>query len=87
MDKMSSLIGGIILFLIAFEGASIILTGKARAFRWMGQQAKKAITAIWHWFWRTAWRIVRSVLVFLWRNIREFFVWIFSRQQPQGRNP
>jgi hypothetical protein len=88
LDKLSSLIGGFVLLLIALEGLSITLTGKARVFRWIGQQAKKAITAIWRWFWRTAWRGIRYLARLVWRGVRAFFRWLFGqRQQPQGGNP
>jgi hypothetical protein len=90
VDKFSPLIGGIVLLLIALDAASIILTGKARAFRWIGQQAKKAITAIWRWFWKTLWRAVRGILQFIWRQVRAFFCWLFNsnnQQGAQGGNP
>lgn len=89
MDNFSPMIGGIVLLLIAAEAGSIILTGKARVFRWIGGQAKKAIIVIWRWFWRTLFRAVRAILRFLWQQVREFFRWIFGRQQPgaQGGNP
>lgn len=90
MDKFSPLIGGIVLLLIALEGMSITLTGKARVFRWISQQAKKAITAIWRWFWKTIRRAVRGILQFVWRQVRAFFRWLFNsnnQQGVQGGNP
>lgn len=72
-DRLSGLIAGIILLLVVLEGCSIILTGKARAFRWISQQAKKAAIAIWRWLWQTLWRAARGILRFLWQQVRKFF--------------
>ena len=81
MDKFFSLIGGIVLLFIVLDAASITLTGKTRVFRWIGRKSKKAITAIWQWFWRTVWQGIRYLARLVWQGVRAFFRWLFGQRQ------
>lgn len=71
------LLGKVLIMLIALEAVCIVGTRKARVFSWLGRKTLQ----MGKWLWRKFWRYLFLFLRWLWKNTKEFFVWIFSQEE------
>jgi hypothetical protein len=74
------LLGKVLIVLIALEAVSIVMTRKARVFPWLGRKTLQ----LGKWLWHKFWHILGSFLRWFWKNVKDFFSWIF---QEQGGGP